>query len=449
MNILRILIFFCLLSFFLPAIIVNAYETTPSELTQLSIEELMELEVATVYGASKYEQKVTEAPSSVSIITSDEIKKYGYRTLADILRSVRGLYVTYDRNYSYVGVRGFNRPGDYNSRILLLIDGHRINDNIFDSFLIGQDAIIDVDLIDRVEVIRGPGSSLYGSSAFFAVVNVITKRGADIEGTEVSGEVGSLDTYKGRVSYGDKSENGFEGIVSGATYDSKGHQRLYYKEYDDPATNNGVAEDADYERYKNAFAKLSYLGFTLEGAYQSRTKGIPTGSFGTDFNDPDNMTVDDRRYLDLKYNQNISSQWDISAQLYYDYYKYVGDYIYSDVVNKDESYGEWCGSEVKLTTTVLSAHRIVTGIEYKNNFRQDQINYDEDPYVSYLEDERDSQSWAYYIQDEISLSKKLLLNTGIRYDYYETFGSECTTVRLKKLKLGVIHFSHFENCMAI
>src|SRR5512147_2724178 len=155
-----------------------------ADLKQLSIEELMNIEVRTIYSASKFEQKVMEAPSSVSIVTSSEIKMYGYRTLADVLRSVRGFYVTNDRNYSYVGVRGFGRPGDYNSRILLLIDGHRANDNIYDQAFVGTEAIIDVDLIDRVEIVRGPGSSLYGSNAFFAVVNVITKRGGDLKGIE-------------------------------------------------------------------------------------------------------------------------------------------------------------------------------------------------------------------------------------------------------------------------
>ena len=98
-------------------------------LVDMSLEELMNV---TVYGASRFEQKVTEAPASISIITADEIKKYGYRTLADILRSVRGFYVTNDRNYNYLGVRGFGRPGDYNTRVLTLLDGHRINENISD-----------------------------------------------------------------------------------------------------------------------------------------------------------------------------------------------------------------------------------------------------------------------------------------------------------------------------
>ncbi len=94
-----------------------------TDLTTLSPEELMKVEVATVYSASKFEQKVTEAPASVSIVTADEIRKYGYRTLSDILRSLRSFNITYDRNYTFVGVRGFGRAGDYNSRILLQVDG--------------------------------------------------------------------------------------------------------------------------------------------------------------------------------------------------------------------------------------------------------------------------------------------------------------------------------------
>jgi len=91
--------------------------------------------------------------------------------LADILASVRGLFVTSDRNnYQYVGVRGLDRPGGYNSRILLLVDGIRVNDANYDTASIGNEFFLDVDLIDRVEVVRGPGSSIYGSNAFFGVV---------------------------------------------------------------------------------------------------------------------------------------------------------------------------------------------------------------------------------------------------------------------------------------
>jgi outer membrane receptor for ferrienterochelin and colicin len=87
------------------------------DLTELSIDELMNVPV---YGASKYEQKMSKAPAFVTIVTRDEIKKYGYRNLADILRSLSTFLITYDRNYTYAGVRGFGLPGDYNSRILVL-----------------------------------------------------------------------------------------------------------------------------------------------------------------------------------------------------------------------------------------------------------------------------------------------------------------------------------------
>src|SRR6185369_11958315 len=157
----------------------------------------MEIKVESVYGASKYEQKVTQAPSSISIVTGEEIKLFGHRTLADVLRGVRGLYVSDDRNYSYLGIRGFLRPGDYNTRILVLIDGHRMNDAVYDAAYVAREATIDVDLIDRVEVIRGPSSSIYGSSAFFGVINIITKRGGQLNGVEASTEVGSFDSYKG------------------------------------------------------------------------------------------------------------------------------------------------------------------------------------------------------------------------------------------------------------
>ena len=88
------------------------------------------------------------------------------------------MYMTNDRNFSLLGVRGFGKPGDYNSRILLLVNGHRVNDNVFGQAEIGAEFGLDPAMFERVEIIRGPASSLYGDSAFFAVVNVITRTGA-------------------------------------------------------------------------------------------------------------------------------------------------------------------------------------------------------------------------------------------------------------------------------
>ncbi|MHB8845169.1 MAG: TonB-dependent receptor plug domain-containing protein [Nitrospirota bacterium] len=400
----------------------------PAPVLAAADEMLLFRDIPSVVGASKYEQKVTEAPSSVSIVTAAEIKKYGYRTLADILRSVRSFYVTSDRNYSYVGVRGFGRPGDYNSRVLLLIDGHRTNDNTYDQALIGTEGLLDVDLIDRVEVIRGPGSSLYGSNAFFAVVNMITKRGRDLKGAEVSGEAGSAATYKGRVTYGDRFGNGVEAIVSGSAYDRKGDSR-YYREFDpanpaaDPrASNGGNADHRDYDKYTSAFTKVSAGDLTLSGAAVSRTKGIPTGAFGTDFNDPGNKTRDDHAYLDLKYDRSLSSRTDLVIRASYDTYRYTGDYRYGGIVNKDLGSGDWWGTEARLIRKFADTHRLIAGAEYQGNIRQDQKNYDAGISPAYLDDQRRSRSWAAYLQDEITLSDRMALNAGVRYDHYSTFG---------------------------
>lgn len=89
------------------------------DLTSLSLEDLMKIKVHSVYSASKFLQKVTEAPASVSIITADDIKRYGYTTLADAIRSVRGFYINYTRTSAELGARGFARPGDFNTRVLL------------------------------------------------------------------------------------------------------------------------------------------------------------------------------------------------------------------------------------------------------------------------------------------------------------------------------------------
>jgi iron complex outermembrane receptor protein len=387
-------------------------------------------EIPSVYGASKYEQKVTEAPSSVTIVTADEIKKYGYRTLADLLQNVNGFFVTYDRNYHYLGVRGFIRPGDYDSRVLLLIDGHRLNDNVYESAAIGTESPIDVDLIDRVEIIRGPSSSLYGTNAFFGVINVITKRGRDLKGTELSTEISSYNSYKGRVSYGNKFSNGIELLLSGSYYDSAGQSRLFFKEFDSPLTNNGIVRDADGDQFYNVFAKLAFSDFTFQGGYVNRKKGIPTAAFDTVFNTTRTRTVDEHGYVDLKYEHEFAQQFSLLARLYYDNVYYRGNYLYdapvdgapSFVLNRDITVGEQWGTEIKLTKRLLERHKLTAGMEFRDNPRQDQANFDTEPFTSYLEARHNSRNWAFYLQDEFTILDNLILNAGVRYDHYDSFG---------------------------
>jgi len=403
---------------------VTSSSVSKPAITDFSIEELMRIEVETVTGASKFKQKITEAPSSISIITSSEIRRYGYRTIGEALQSLRGFYTTYDRAYHYLGSRGFLRPGDYNSRYLLLIDGHRANDNIYDTATIGNELPLDIDLIDRIEVIRGPGSSLYGSNAFFGVVNIVTREAEDVNGVELSGEAASYDTYKARTTYGKKYTNDLGVFMSATKLRSKG-QSLYFKDFDSPTTNNGNADNRDYERYGNAFMNLKYKDFTLEAAYGSRTKGIGIGIYGTVFNDKRTRFTDDRGYIDVKYEKELNPSTRLISKAFYDYYRYEANWLFDYpplTINKDVAVGRWWGLGTELWTKIGEKHSVIAGIEYQGNLLQKQRNYDVFPSVSYLNDTRNSYVWAAYLQDQFSILDNLFVNAGIRYDHYKTFG---------------------------
>jgi outer membrane receptor for ferrienterochelin and colicins len=398
------------------------------DLTQIPIEDLSKLEV---YSASKFPQKASDAPSSISIITAEDIRRYGYRTFADILRSVTGFYISYDRNYSYIGSRGFGRLGDYNSRVLILANGHRLNENIYGGNYINMEFPIDVDLIKQVEVVRGPGSSLYGTGAFFAVVNVITKRGGDYEGVALSSEGGSQGTHQERVRFGIRSKNGLDVLFAGSYLDSKGFRQLYFPEFGIPATNGGIAQDADTERVSNAFAAISYRDLKFQFAYDNRRKAIPTASFGTYFNDRNTHTIDRRSYFDLEFRRTFSNTWDITGRAYYDIYNYDGfyDFDYSDSdmpllnSNIDSADGVWWGAEAQVSRKIGARHHLTTGFEMMRSIRADQMNYDNPPFpYLLLDDRRHPSNTGVFLQDEFTISSNLILNAGLRYDHYSTFG---------------------------
>ncbi len=385
-------------------------------------------EIPSVYGAAKYDQKVNEAPAAVIIITADQIKKYGYRNFAQILDSVPGLFTSNDRNYGYLGIRGFNRPGDYTSRVLLLIDNHRLNDAVYDQGGAGTEMPIDVDLIDRVEIIKGPGSALYGTNAFFGVVNVITKRGRDLKGAEVSGEASSFNTYRSRLSYGNKFSNGLEMLLSGSFSDSEGHRELSYPAFS--SINNGIAKDADRDNLYYYTGKLSYGDFTLLGGHQWRKKNVPTASFGTVFNDNRQNTLDERTYLDLVYQHEFVNQLNVKARVYYDRYYYRAHlpYDYAGTgtppftINKDSTEADWWGAELTVTKRLFNSHKVTIGSEYRDQYRLAQSNADIAPPNTYLDDKRRSSLIAAYLQDEWAITDHVVLTAGVRHDQYSTFG---------------------------
>ena len=404
-----------------------AQESSQAELGTLSMEDLAKMKVESAYGASKFLQKATDAAVSMTVVTAEEIQKHGYRTLADVLRSVRGFYVINDRNYSYVGVRGFSRPSDYNARILFLLDGHRVNDNIFDGAYVGTGFPISIDLIERIEILRGPNSSAYGTGAFVAVVNVITRRGRDLNATQLTTQAGSWNTYKGELSQGGRFDNGLETLFSGSFSDSQGHKRLFFPEFDSPATNNGVAENADGDQSYSMFSDIIYRDFNVHVVHASRTKHVPTASFGTVFNDSRTRTTDTRGYVDIQYHHTYGS-WQTLGRVSYDWYDYHGTYIYDYAgsgispytENYDAANGTWWDFQADASRLFFKRHKITLGTEFRRDIRQQQVNYDIQPHQLYFDDHRSAQVWALYLQDEYSIRKNLAFVAGLRSDWHST-----------------------------
>ncbi|MBI5386748.1 MAG: TonB-dependent receptor [Verrucomicrobia bacterium] len=402
---------------------------SPAELKKLSLEDLHELEIPTVYGASKHEQKTTEAPSAVTIVTREDIQQFGHRTLAEVLRSVRGFYVNSDRGYSFVGLRGVNRPGDYGGGVLLMVNGHRLNDPVADEAFNGTEFPLDVDLIDRVEVIRGPGSALYGNNAFFTVINVLTRKGRDVQNVESSFAAGSFDTYSGRVSVGHRFTNGVELLLSGTYLDSAGHDTLHYPEFSD--VNEGRARRLDGQWLGQTFLSLAYREFTLEGLFGYRFKSVPTGAYGSLFNVAPNDLLDERAFLELKHRHEFDSGWLLQSRLYFDHYNYWADEPYDGaevgrpgeiVLNHDESDTRWWGGEVQASKTLWERHRLTLGVEGRHDMLVHQLNHYVDPRQTVSDLDTPAGSFGFYAQDEFSIRTNLLLNAGVRYDYATTFG---------------------------
>ena len=398
------------------------------DLSSMDLEDLTRVRVDTVSGASKFLEQSTDVPASVTVVTAEEIREFGYRTLAEVLQGVRGFNVVYDRNYTYVGVRGFLEPGDYNARILFLLDGHRLNDNIYDSAFVGSEFPVDISLIDRIEIIRGASSSVYGSGALLAVINVVTQRGRDLGGASVSGTTGSLRTYKGTGTYGARFDNGLEMLISGTDNRRHGNTSLFFPEFNSPETNNGVAQNADGNRAASLFADVSYGDFNIHVVDNSRTKQIPTASFGTVFGDPRTQTTDARGYVDVQYSHSLG-EWDLIGRASYDWYNYHGVYIYDYTntgppytPNEDLAHGTWSDFEFDASRRLLQRHLITVGAEYRPDFSQRQINYDLSPYALYLNEEHPDQGVGVYGQDEFRLRSNLSLVGGLRLDWQRPVG---------------------------
>jgi len=401
-----------LLCLALPVGTALAAEDPASDVTELSLSELLKVKVLKVNGVSRYEQSALEAPAHVTVITAEDIQRYDYRLLSDLLKGVAGLYVTDDRNYRYLGYRGFSRPGDYNTKVLIMLDGVRLNDEVYHQAPIGFDFPLDLRLVERVEVIRGPSQAIYGNNAFLLVINVISKAPAGTRQIETEISADSRGGTTERMTLSGPISNAGDGLLfSGSLLQSSGSD-LYLPANDTPETNNGIAHGCDYARSGSAFFKYNQSKFSLLGGYLQDTKGIPTGSWGTIFNDSTSRTKDQRFFADLSYLAVQAPSGTLRLRSYLNAYNYDGAYAStSDPTYRDLSRAVTAGAEVLGNIVLPGKHILAGGIDFRHGFKVQQADttgYDDNRTVSEL---------GIFIQDEYRPFEPLILTGSVRYDY--------------------------------
>ena len=397
-----------------------------ADLSALSLNELMNVPVHT---ASGYEQKTAEAPSSVTILTRKDLQAFGYRTLAEALSSVAGFYSTYDRTYTYLGVRGFDRPGDYNSRTLVMINGVRVNDPVYSTGRIGTDFPLDLDLVDRIEIVRGPSSSLYGSSAFFAVINVVTRDPKDVAPAEASLSGGSYDAFSGRFSLAEVFGEDGSFLFSGTLLNSQGDD-LYFPAFNNPQNNHGMADNLDGERTGSVFLQAKYAEWALQVTDVDRRKDRPTAAYGTVFNDPDAWDRDRETMTDLSWNGDLAQGWNLMTRVGDQYYEYGAAWPYdyttpggplNILVDHDRASANTVDGEVRLTTEPFSGNKLTFGSQLQDSLKLNQ-EYIHDA-ASTFDSNETQWEYSFYAQDEHRFCSWALVNAGLRYDAIEPYNT--------------------------
>jgi outer membrane receptor protein involved in Fe transport len=368
--------------------------------------------------SGKYQQTAREAASSVTIVTHEQIEHFGYRTLNDVLQGVSGFYLSNDRNYSYLGARGFSRPTDYNNRILLLIDGHQMNEGIWGSAPL--ELPIDPQYLERVEIVRGPGSALYGTGAIFGVINLVTRSGASIGGSQAAVLGGSYGQRSVSAAFGRRTDGGTDLELTG-TWEGSDGQDLYFPEYDTPETNNGIAHNLDWDRNSLVQMKASRGDWSLNGWSSSRSKAIPTGAYETQFDAQPTLTIDRYAYAELKYEHALDVSKRIRVRGFFDRYAYDGAYAYVGADQFERSRDESIGSEASLHWDLGSAQRLTAGVEYRRHLRAryDIIGGGNGFSVPY-------DVASAFVEHEFQPTRHLSFLGGLRADHYSTTGGSLT-----------------------
>lgn len=383
-----------------------------------------------VTAASRVSESVEDAPASVTIITSQELRAMGYPTVAEALRGVRGLYLSDDRSYVSLGVRGFANPGDFGNRVLVTVDGHPTNDNYISSSYIGFDGRVDLDDIERIEVIRGAGSVLYGSSAFFAVINLVTRERTAATHGEAALSVAEYGVGRARAT-GVVRFSEHAGLWSSISAARGAGRDFFFPELAGNPTDptaapgaNGLVPDGNV-RGRDGFdagtinGRAWYKAATMQWFLHTRQKDLPTAGFDTIVGGRTRFS-DTRGFLEARFEPKLNEKIQLLSRAHANLYNFNAEYAYepADGGTTREAYrGVWGGIEQRVMFTPTSKVRLTVGGELIRHFNTTQRGADDTG--QYFPERNDPFTvGAAYANGDFALHKRVRLSAGARLDYY-------------------------------
>jgi outer membrane receptor protein involved in Fe transport len=399
-----------------------------------------------VIAVSRYKETLDDAPSSVSIISGEEIRAFGYPTIADALHGVRGFTISNDRAYASAGVRGLGQPEDYGNRLLVLADGQSLNDNIDNGSAIGNNARVDLHDVDRIEVVRGPGSLLYGTGALAGVVNLVS-RPRD-EQSHVHAGFGVYDdaVIHGRAGfhYNLAPDKGVWASVSAA------HSKGYGVTIPGVLQPDGLTRKTDTARGVDGFTTVNTAGrawwgpVTAQWFYNRRDQTVPVGAYATTFDDPGTRLADTRMMAELRFEPRLSDKVELLVRAHGNRAVSNERFAVAGATYLEDYTGTWFGGEARLVVTPVRWLRLTGGGEFQLHPQVTLTGRSVDPAgvsSSYLDEHDPYHFGAGYLLAEASPLPWLRLVGGARVDVYSTFGPIAiprAAVVVKPVKGGVL-----------
>ena len=384
--------------------------------------------------ATKHKVPLRKAPAIATVITGDEIKDMGARNLTDVLKLIPGLGVsTNEHGVLMFEVRGIRTT--LSEKILVMIDGHPLNNVYSGSALSYVFDDLTVENIAQIDMVRGPGSALYGANAFTAVINVITKSPNDIGGGEIKVSGGSFDSRKVNLLGGKIFENGIQVLGSLDYWKTNGPNLEINK---DRLGNRGDA-DTEFEK-TDLFLNLIYKDLSFKGQYIAKSRPTYIG-FAYALTDGSSWHYDNY-WGELSYRYQFSSQLASAIKVYHDYLEQDAKIvIMPNVIGEPALKDRATGTELQVDYDLFSGNHLLIGGLY-NKIRQYDVrqiaNFDpltNAPLLGGLQDvsdmyggkgnhnkDADREIFATYLQDEWAIQTDINLTAGVRYDHYSDFG---------------------------